>query len=178
MKCITCGKKAEAKSEDGREYYTCSEGHENSRMILNEGLEHYRESGEVVHISVGALIFKEGKVLLLNRRKYPFKHTIPAGHLDKNEDPDKAVIREVREETGLEITDPELITEEKLEDPCRRGADYHYWYLYSKTLEKDVSIELNDEADGHSWIELSDLQEIELTEPTEYFLLKKGFNDL
>jgi len=177
MKCMDCGKETQIKTEDGKEYYICSEGHKNSRMILNKGLEHYNEEGEIVHVSVGAVIVKSGKILLLNRRKYPFKYTIPAGHLEEGENPEKAIIREVKEETNLEISAPELKLEEKVEDPCRRGADYHYWYLYTKTVEEPVEVSTNDEASDFRWVDPSELKKIELTEPTKHFLIDKQFQD-
>ncbi|MFB6115809.1 MAG: NUDIX hydrolase, partial [Candidatus Nanohalobium sp.] len=103
MKCIECGNEnVEVIEKDGEERYRCSKGHVNQRMIKNEGLEYYREDGEVIHRSVGALITNQDEVLLLKRRKYPYKYSIPAGHLEEGENPDKAVAREVMEETGIE----------------------------------------------------------------------------
>jgi len=48
----------------------------------------------------------QGKVLLIKRTKDPWKNLwgFPGGHVNKNETPRQAVIREVREETGLAVT--------------------------------------------------------------------------
>jgi ADP-ribose pyrophosphatase YjhB (NUDIX family) len=53
----------------------------------------------------GALIIRNGKVLLVRRRIEPFLGywDIPGGFCEVDEHPAEAAIREVREETGLEI---------------------------------------------------------------------------
>jgi len=177
MKCIQCGnEKVEIIEENGEEKYRCSKGHTNQRMIKNKGLEYYRENGEIIHRSVGALITNNGKVLLLKRRKYPYKYSIPAGHLEKNEDPDKAVMREVMEETGIE-SDFEAfkqVFKGKIDDPCRRGCDIHDWNLYRLELDKRPDTSSNEEAERLEWVEKSEVAEKELTAPTKKFIVEKG----
>lgn len=57
----------------------------------------YRKS-----ISATAYIYKDGKVLLHMHKKY--KKWFPVGgHVEENEFPHEAVIRECREETGLDV---------------------------------------------------------------------------
>jgi len=53
---------------------------------------------------VVAIIKNDGKVLLLKRRNPPRKWAAPAGFPYLGEDPEKAVIREAEEETGLELS--------------------------------------------------------------------------
>ena len=53
---------------------------------------------------VGALIERsDGRILLLKSRKWAGKYIIPGGHLEVGEQPEDAVRREVREETGLDV---------------------------------------------------------------------------
>ncbi len=54
------------------------------------------------HFTVTGFIVYGGKTLLL---WHPFMHgwTAPGGHIEPNEDPEEAVLREIREETGLEV---------------------------------------------------------------------------
>lgn len=56
-----------------------------------------------VRATVGAIIKKDGKVLLVKRGHEPFKGywCFPGGHIDFGETAEQAVIREVKEETGL-----------------------------------------------------------------------------
>ncbi len=56
-------------------------------------------------VAVVALIEEQGQVLLVRRRFNPEKGkwALPAGFVDDGEDPTQAVVREVREETDLEV---------------------------------------------------------------------------
>lgn len=65
-------------------------------------------------VTVGAVIIRniddEVRILLTRRNVEPFRHCwcIPGGHIEQNEDAVDAVIREVREETNLDMMDPEF----------------------------------------------------------------------
>ncbi len=61
---------------------------------------------ETIRIGVGAVVFRDEEVLLVKRGKPPFKGewSIPGGGLEFGERLEDAVRREVREETGIEIT--------------------------------------------------------------------------
>ena len=58
-----------------------------------------------IAIGVGAVIFRDDQVLIIKRGKAPFlgQWSIPGGGLEFGEKVTDAVIREVREETGLEV---------------------------------------------------------------------------
>lgn len=57
-----------------------------------------------IFIGVGAVVFRDGQVLLVRRGKPPFKGawSIPGGALDYGERLEHCALREVREETGVE----------------------------------------------------------------------------
>jgi len=56
-------------------------------------------------VGVSALIVRDGKVLLVRRGKEPFLGywSLPGGGVEAGETPEEAVMREVREETGLDV---------------------------------------------------------------------------
>lgn len=56
-------------------------------------------------VGSGGLIEKDGKILLIKRTHNPFKnnYNLPSGHVNNNENPEDAAIREVYEETGLKV---------------------------------------------------------------------------
>ncbi len=62
-------------------------------------------------LGVGAVVVSEGKLLLLKRNFDPWKGhwNLPAGYVEVNETPEMAVVREVREETGLEFQIEDLL---------------------------------------------------------------------
>jgi 8-oxo-dGTP pyrophosphatase MutT (NUDIX family) len=54
------------------------------------------------HFTASALIIDDSKVLLLHHKKLGV-WLYPGGHIEINETPDQTVVREVKEETGLDI---------------------------------------------------------------------------
>jgi len=58
-----------------------------------------------VKATVGALIESNGRLLLEQRNNEPFagRWCIPGGHIDYSEPVEKAMVREVHEETGLQV---------------------------------------------------------------------------
>lgn len=81
--------------------------------------------------SVGAIIKKNNKVLLLERVFFPLGWAPPGGHIDKGELPKAAVIREIREETGLIATSCRLLTKGKrVKDLCWAKRKYHDWWMF------------------------------------------------
>jgi 8-oxo-dGTP diphosphatase len=71
----------------------------------------YVQWGNSKPSSSGILVREDGKILLAKRAREPFKDywDIPGGFLDAGEHPEAGVIREFREETGLEIEVVSLI---------------------------------------------------------------------
>ncbi|MBE0670261.1 MAG: NUDIX domain-containing protein [Anaerolineales bacterium] len=61
--------------------------------------------------SVAAIIFDEqGRILLFKHTYRKFEWGLPAGGLEYNEQPDKAIVREFYEETGMQIEIERLLT--------------------------------------------------------------------
>jgi len=89
------------------------------------------------HKCVGMLAWKDSKLLLIERKKFPFGFAPPAGHCDEdNDDFEKAAKRELLEEVGLEAQNLELAAEGRKETPCRReNGTWHYWKIYQVEAE-------------------------------------------
>ena len=61
-------------------------------------------------LTVGALIVNnQGKILLTKSHKWFDKYTLPGGHIEVGETMRDAVIREVREEVGLDVEVAEIL---------------------------------------------------------------------
>jgi len=85
--------------------------------------------------SVGAIIKNtEGKYLALYRLKQPVGLAFPAGHINENEKPEHAMIREVGEETGLIVKAYVPLLHQIFPNKpsrCSQGSyDGHEWWVY------------------------------------------------
>src|SRR3954471_14836781 len=91
------------------------------------------------HTSVGMLVWKEGKLLLIERKNFPPGFAPPAGHVDGDADFETAARRELKEEVGLDAQSLELIYEGRRENVCRReDGSWHYWKIYKVEATGEV----------------------------------------
>lgn len=78
----------------------------NDEIILSDGEKEYHRNREIIHHPGGVVIFAQkdnGNVLLVKQYRYAVKSVqteLPAGRLEKGEDPLFAAQRELKEETG------------------------------------------------------------------------------
>lgn len=63
-----------------------------------------------------AIIRGPNNTVLMGKRADSQKWVVPAGHVDQNECPIKAICREVKEETGLAVIKSKLVKVEKTKD--------------------------------------------------------------
>lgn len=123
--------------------------------------------------SVGAIIKREdGSLLMIERMKFPFGWACVAGHTEEDEEALAALKREVREEVGLEVARADLIFEGSVDNPCRRGATSHYWYVFKCTVVSEEVRGNEDEVKNWKWLNPDELMSLELETVWEYFLKK------
>jgi 8-oxo-dGTP diphosphatase len=106
-------------------------------------------------VGVGAVIVHEGRVLLVQRGREPMKGrwTIPGGLVEIGEALDAAVVRETREETGLEVEPIELV--ELLDRIHREEGRVRYHYVIADYLCRLVggTLAAADDAAAVRWVE-------------------------
>lgn len=109
---------------------------------------------EIVTITNMCMIYDGTRVLVQDRNDPQWPGlTFPGGHVEKGESFTDAVIREVREETGLEISAPRLcgIKDWTNDDGSR------YMVLFYKTDKFDGTLTSSDEGEVY-WLELSEMK--------------------
>lgn len=114
-----------------------------------------REFPSAPLVGVGAVVIQQGRVLLVRRASEPMKGrwSLPGGLLELGESLAEGVVREVREETGLEVEVLDLV---ELLDRIHRQADrVRYHYVIADYLCRVVGGELcaASDADAVRWAE-------------------------
>ena len=106
--------------------------------------------------AVKAFIVKNGKVLLLNKRRseeFYSAYDIPGGRVKFGEEPEKALQREVKEETNLSV---KLIKPIAMTTILKKGK---YQVVGTVFLCKANSkIKLSEEHTSYEWIDLKELK--------------------
>ena len=118
----------------------------------------------VLRPAVYALILHNDKILLLNTRSTG-KYSLPGGGVDIGEKMENALRREVREETGLEISIERLVGFKEhffYYDPLDQAFhSFLFFYLcHPKTFDLLSNEEINDgEVDSPRWFNITTLRQ-------------------
>jgi 8-oxo-dGTP diphosphatase len=130
-------------------------------------------------LGVGALIFDRDKILLVERGKKPLKGywSLPGGALETGETLEQGVIREVREETGLEVK-PLRVLEifERIIRDSDGSAEYHYVLIDYVCRVTGGSLRAADDASRAVWVPRRLLPTYQITAGT-LPVIEKGFRE-
>lgn len=112
---------------------------------------------------------------------------IPGGGVDKNETKEQALIREIKEETGIDISLHEIVliddkgkgeSEKILKESGEKVLCKMKFNVYKIEINKPaekIEIILNDDLEKYSWFEISELKKIKLTPPSQELFRRLGY---
>ncbi len=124
----------------------------------------------------------EARVLLHHHTKHNIWVGV-GGHAEKDENPEEAAVREVKEETGLdvmlfsdkkdfiqtqyvtELVHPFIILEEKISAGPNQPAHYHIDCIYFAVVHNPQDVRMQEE---FQWVSLSELDSMELEKEVRY----------
>lgn len=139
------------------------------------------------HFTSSAVIIKDNKILLIWHKKLN-TWLYPGGHIEENESPDDAVIREVKEETSLNVKIieknkmvyndkiakvlhmPYVIFEEQVGN--KEENHFHIDMVYICTpINNEVKIQ-KSEIDKYKWFSIDEIKDIKMYDNLKFLLLK------
>ncbi len=135
-------------------------------------IENDADSREVVK---AVIITKDNKVLILQRSAYVEKYAdewdLPGGHLKEVEPVEIGLDREVREETGLNISNLE---HEKL----MTVDNMHYYVIKYNKNNDEIDVNISDEHIDHAFISREELDNFNISDKFISAINKSmGFGD-
>jgi 8-oxo-dGTP diphosphatase len=87
------------------------------------------------------------------------KWGLPGGRLELGESYPDGLRREMKEETGLDITPGELLAVEEWR-PTIKGVPHQIIAIFSVCRAKSLDVKLSEEHDRYRWIDMDDMEGI------------------
>ena len=116
---------------------------------------------------------KKGEILVLRRhpksKTNPHKWELPGGKTEKEEFFDEALIREVKEETDLDVKVGDFCEAVQDDYPHRRTVQL---IMYAKDITGEVKI--SDEHDDWMWANIDKIKSLDITPSLEKIIEKRN----
>ncbi|WP_297979493.1 NUDIX domain-containing protein [uncultured Methanobrevibacter sp.] len=136
-------------------------------------------------LTVRGVVKKEEKILILKRhpksRNNPQKWELPGGKVDPGEFFDDALVRELKEETSLDVEIESLF--ETVEDRFISRRTHQYINTVQLMMNLEIisgEVQISDEHEDFKWVSAEELKELYnedmLTGSLRSTLEKKNFN--
>jgi len=114
------------------------------------------------HVGIGVILINPAGQVLIGKREGPHApyFSIPGGYLEPGESFEDAAIREVKEETGLDIVNPVVVgVSNNLETYGQEGLHVISVCLLAKEFSGTLTLMEPDKCSGWQWRDASNLPE-------------------
>lgn len=125
---------------------------------------------------MGALIRNDqGKVLLCESHKWPGLYTVPGGHVELGETCENALVREIKEEVGLDIKVLELLSIQQVIFPKEFWVSNSHFiffdYLCNAPGNQTVKVD-SDEIQSIIWADPAEALELKIDRYLKHFITR------
>lgn len=123
--------------------------------------------------TVGATIFNQyQQLLLIKTHKWNHKFGLPGGKIEVGEESQKALVREIKEETNLDIFDIRFILTQDVVFSEEFYKPKHFIFLNyrCKTNNLPQEVVLNEEAQSYVWVLPEEALQMDLNHPTRLLI--------
>lgn len=121
----------------------------------------------------------KGQILLLHRQNNKSegnKWGIPGGKVEKNESPLQAVIRETKEETGIDISNQAIETLKTVYVEYNEKNHFVYHAFRTELQGDPGAVRINfDEHKGFTWVKPADALKMDLLQDEDACIMKDYF---
>lgn len=140
------------------------------------------------HLGVYGLLIKNDSILLIKKANGPYKGKLdlPGGSLNHGERPEETLIREMKEETGINVINFEINSADSVlidwnydgEDVTTHHIGIFYNIIdYKGTIERKIDIDKkNDDSLGASFYKIKDLKKDMLSSIALIAINKLGYD--
>ncbi|MGQ9566166.1 MAG: NUDIX hydrolase [Candidatus Bathyarchaeales archaeon] len=124
-------------------------------------------------VGIGAIILQDDKILMVKRASEPGKGkwSVPGGLVELGEKLEKTVIREVKEETNLDVTVVRLIDAvDNIVYDANGKLRFHFVILDFLTSLKGGNLQPSSDVVDTKWIRLDEAEDYDLTKTFREFI--------
>jgi 8-oxo-dGTP diphosphatase len=121
-------------------------------------------------------VIQQGDQILLHRRSLesrgqPGKWENAGGQIDEGETPDIAIVREIKEELGVDFTIGKILYEDNFDS----GDDLWHVTIYAGTIIGTPQVMIPAETSEVKWFKISELKDVDLASYTRADFVKFGW---
>lgn len=130
----------------------------------------------ITKVVLGAVIINNNKVLILQRNKnediFPNMWELPSGKKEALETSEKSLLREIKEETGLnvEIIQPISVFDYQIEKPDEIRDSTQINFLVK--AKNKINVILSEEHQNFAWINKNEIKKYHISEATHEVIMK------
>ena len=142
---------------------------------------------KITHIGAYGVLINADKILLINKVGGPYngKLDLPGGTIEFNETPEKAMIREFKEEVGVDVLDYKLLDGNSVNVEWVHKGEleqiHHIGFFYTinkytGNIKRNIKItEVNDDSKGAAWYNINKLSRENISQLVILVLNKLGY---